>query len=214
MRLRNIPGSREAIGACEYVVPEESECAGKWHEIFGNENEIHTEVGTGKGRFLMELAKAHPEINYVGIEKYSSVLLRAVQKMEENLLPNVRFIRMEAEHILRYFAKGEVDRVYLNFSDPWPKERHAKRRLVSREFLDRYRILLTPQGHLEFKTDNKDLFDFGVEETEPDRWEIKEITYDLHHDEKMNQGNIMTEYEERFSSKGNPIYKYIIRPCN
>lgn len=213
MRLRNIPGSREVIGASEYVVPEESESAGKWHELFGNENEIHIEIGTGKGRFLMELAAAHPEINYVGIEKYSSVLLRAIQKMEENPLPNVKFIRMEAEHILRYFVKGEVGRIYLNFSDPWPKERHAKRRLVSREFLDRYRVLLAPDGHLEFKTDNKDLFDFGAEETEPARWEIKEITYDLHHDEKMNKGNIMTEYEERFSSKGNPIYKYIIKPC-
>ena len=212
MRLRNIPGSREAIGASEYVIPEESECAGKWRELFGNENPIHMEIGTGKGWFLMELAKVHPEISYVGIEKYSSVLLRAIQKMEEEPLSNVKFIRMEAEHILRYFAKGEVDRIYLNFSDPWPKERHAKRRLVSREFLDRYRALLKDGGHLEFKTDNRDLFDFGVEETEPAKWEIMEITYDLHHDEKMNRGNIMTEYEERFSSMGNPICKYVIRP--
>ena len=211
MRLRNIPGSREAIGASEYVIPEESECAGKWREL-GNENPIHVEIGTGKGRFLMELAKVHPEISYVGIEKYSSVLLRAIQKMEEEPLSNVRFIRMEAEHILRYFTKGEVDRIYLNFSDPWPKERHAKRRLVSREFLDRYRALLKDGGHLEFKTDNRDLFDFGVEETEPAKWEIMEITYDLHHDEKMNRDNIMTEYEERFSSMGNPICKYVIRP--
>ena len=170
------------------------------------------EIGTGKGRFLMELAKTHPEVNYVGIEKYSSVLLRAIQKMEEEPLFNVKFIRMEAEHILRYFGKGEVERIYLNFSDPWPKERHAKRRLVSREFLDRYRVLLKAGGHLEFKTDNRDLFDFGVEETEPAKWEIMEITYDLHRDENMNRGNIMTEYEERFSSMGNPICKYIIRP--
>ncbi len=212
MRLRNIPGAREAIGTSEYVIPEESECAGKWRELFGNENPIHVEIGTGKGRFLMELAKVHPEISYVGIEKYSSVLLRAIQKMEEEPLSNVRFIRMEAEHILRYFTKGEVDRIYLNFSDPWPKERHAKRRLVSREFLDRYRALLKDGGHLEFKTDNRDLFDFGVEETEPAKWEIMEITYDLHHDEKMNRDNIMTEYEERFSSMGNPICKYVIRP--
>lgn len=212
MRLRNIPGAREAIGTSEYVIPEEKECAGKWEELFGNEQPIHIEIGTGKGRFLMELAKLHPEINYVGIEKYSSVLLRAVQKMEEEPLPNVRFIRMEAEHILRYFEKGEVERVYLNFSDPWPKERHAKRRLVSREFLDRYRVLLQPLGHLEFKTDNRDLFDFGIEQTIPAHWEIMAVTYDLHHDEKMNEGNIMTEYEERFSSKGNPIFKYIIRP--
>lgn len=214
MRLRNIPGAREAIGSSEYVISEESECAGKWRELFGNDQPVHIEIGTGKGRFLMELAALHPKINYVGIEKYSSVLLRAIQKMEENPLPNVRFIRMEAEHILRCFGKGEVERIYLNFSDPWPKERHAKRRLVSREFLDRYRVLLKQGGHLEFKTDNRDLFDFGVEQTEPARWEIMEITYDLHHDGKMNAGNIMTEYEERFSSEGNPICKYIIRPKN
>lgn len=212
MRLRNIPGAREVIGASEYVIPEENECAGKWRELFGNGQPIHIEIGTGKGRFLMELAGLHPEINYVGIEKYSSVLLRAVQKMEEEPLPNVRFIRMEAEHILRYFEKGEVERIYLNFSDPWPKERHAKRRLVSREFLDRYRVILKEDGRLEFKTDNRDLFDFGVEQTTPAHWEIAAITYDLHHDKKMNEGNIMTEYEERFSSKGNPICKYIIRP--
>lgn len=212
MRLRNIPGSREAIGSSEYVIPEEEACAGAWHGFFGNEKEIHMEIGMGKGRFLMELAEMHPEINYVGIEKYSSVLLRAVQKMKERQLSNVKFIRMDAEHLLRYFAKEEIGRIYLNFSDPWPKERHAKRRLVSREFLDRYRVLLKPEGHLEFKTDNRDLFDFGVEQTEIARWEILEITYDLHHDEKMNQGNIMTEYEARFSAKGNPICKYIIKP--
>lgn len=212
MRLRNIPGAREAIGVSEYVVSEERECVGGWSEIFGNGQPIHIEIGTGKGRFITELAARHPKINYVGIEKYSSVLFRATQKMEENPLPNVRFIRMEAEHILRYFGKNEIGRVYLNFSDPWPKERHAKRRLVSREFLDRYRVLLKEGGRLEFKTDNRDLFDFGVEQTEIADWEIMEITYDLHHDEKMNAGNIMTEYEERFSSKGNPICKYITRP--
>lgn len=212
MRLRNIPGAREAIGDSEYVIPEENECAGKWSEIFRNRQPIHIEIGTGKGRFIMELAALHPEINYVGIEKYSSVLFRATQKMEVNPLANVRFIRMEAEYILRYFVKNEVERIYLNFSDPWPKERHAKRRLVSREFLDRYRGLLREGGHLEFKTDNRDLFDFGVEQTETARWEIVEITYDLHHDAKMNAGNIMTEYEERFSARGNPICKYIIRP--
>ncbi len=212
MRLRNIPGAREAIGVSEYVVSEERECVGGWSEIFGNGQPIHIEIGTGKGRFITELAVRHPKINYVGIEKYSSVLFRATQKMEENPLPNVRFIRMEAEHILRYFGKNEIGRVYLNFSDPWPKERHAKRRLVSREFLDRYRVLLKEGGRLEFKTDNRDLFDFGIEQTEIADWEIMDITYDLHHDEKMNAGNIMTEYEERFSSKGNPICKYIARP--
>lgn len=212
MRLRNIPGAREAIDISEYVIPEENECAGQWGELFGNGQPVHIEIGTGKGRFLAELAALHPEINYVGIEKYSSVLIRAIQKAEKAELANVRFLRMEAEHILRYFGKDEVERIYLNFSDPWPKERHAKRRLVSREFLDRYRVLLKPGGHLEFKTDNRELFDFGVEQTEVAHWEILAITYDLHHDEKMNAGNILTEYEKRFSAKGNPICKYIIRP--
>lgn len=212
MRLRNIPGAREAIGVSEYVIPEERECAGKWSELFGNGQPLHIEIGTGKGRFITELAAQHLEVNYVGIEKYSSVLLKAMHKVEENPISNVLFMRMDAEHILRYFEKNEVERIYLNFSDPWPKERHAKRRLVSREFLDRYRILLKQGGHLEFKTDNRDLFDFGVGQTEIARWEIMEITYDLHNDERMNAGNIMTEYEERFSAKGNPICKYIIRP--
>jgi len=214
MRLRNIPGSKEAIKLSEYVISEDRDCAGKWNEIFGNKNPIHIEIGMGKGRFLTELAKKHPEINYVGIEKYSSVLLRALQKMEENPLPNVKFIRMEAEHILLYFGREEVERIYLNFSDPWPKDRHAKRRLPSREFLDRYRILLKSGGHLEFKTDNRALFDFAVQETETAKWEILALTYDLHHDEAMRKDNIMTEYEERFSSKGNPICKYVIRPVS
>ncbi len=212
MRLRNIPGSREAIADSKYVVPEENSCKGNWKGLFGNDHPIHMEIGTGKGRFIMELAERHPEINYVGIEKYSSVLLRAIQKMEEKPLPNVKFIRMEAEYILQYFEKGEIDRIYLNFSDPWPKDRHAKRRLPSREFLDRYRILLKPDGYLEFKTDNRDLFDFAVQETESANWEILKISYDLHHDEGMMKENVMTEYEEKFSSKGNPIFKYVIRP--
>ena len=150
------------------------------------------------------------EINYVGIEKYSSVLLRAIQKMEEEELPNLKFIRMDAEEIVKVFGKGEVDRIYLNFSDPWPKDRHAKRRLPSREFLARYDVILKKDGILEFKTDNRELFDFAVEELEPAGWRAEVITYDLHSDEKLMQGNVMTEYEEKFSSMGNPICKYVI----
>ena len=162
------------------------------------------------GQFMMELALRNPDINYVGIEMYSSVLLRAVQKMEEAPMDNLRFIRMDAREIEEVFGKGEVDKIYLNFSDPWPKDRHAKRRLPSRQFLARFDQILKKDGNLEFKTDNKDLFDFAVEEVEPAGWKIDAITYDLHHDEVMNEGNILTEYEEKFSSKGNPIYKYII----
>ena len=158
----------------------------------------------------MDLAALNPQINYVGIEMYSSVLLRAVQKMEENPLDNLYFIRMDAREIEETFAKDEVQKIYLNFSDPWPKDRHAKRRLPSRQFLARFDKILTGDGKIEFKTDNRDLFDFAVEEVEPAGWKIEAITYDLHNDEVMVRGNIMTEYEEKFSSKGNPIYKYII----
>ena len=212
MRLRNITGSREVIAESPYVVPEDTleSCPGTWHDIFGNDHPIHIEIGMGKGRFLMDMATLHPEINYVGIEKYSSVLLRGIQKQEELQLPNVMFIRMEAEYITEVFAKDEVDRIYLNFSDPWPKDRHAKRRLESREFLKRYNEILVPEGVVEFKTDNMDLFEFALEEVEPAGWKLRQWTKDLHHDPKMNAGNVMTEYEERFSSVGNPICKYVI----
>ena len=156
------------------------------------------------------MAKENPNINYVGIEKYSSVLLRAIQKMQEEELPNLKFIRMDAEDIVKVFARGEVDKIYLNFSDPWPKDRHAKRRLPSREFLARYDAIMKKQGRLEFKTDNRELFDFAVEELLPAGWKAEVITYDLHNDEALMQGNVMTEYEEKFSAMGNPICKYII----
>ncbi len=210
MRLRNITGSREVIADSQYVVHEEETKAGTWKEIFGNDHPIHIEIGMGKGKFIHTMAKLHPEINYVGIEKYSSVLLRAIQKMEEEELPNLRFIRMDAEDIVKVFAKGEVDQIYLNFSDPWPKDRHAKRRLPSREFLGRYDLIMKKDGFLEFKTDNRPLFDFAVEEIKEANWEADFITYDLHHDEKLVEGNVMTEYEEKFSSMGNPICKYRI----
>lgn len=210
MRLRNITGSREVIADSQYVVHEEDWNPGGWHEIFGNNNPIRIEIGMGKGKFIHTLAKLNPDINYVGIEKYSSVLLRAIQKMEEEELPNLKFLRMDAEDITGVFGQGEVDRIYLNFSDPWPKDRHAKRRLPSREFLARFDVILKKDGILEFKTDNRDLFDFAVEELEPAGWRAEVITYDLHADEKLMEGNVMTEYEEKFSSMGNPICKYVI----
>lgn len=214
MRLRNITGSREVIADSRYVVQEavQQECPGKWNEIFGNGNPIHIEIGMGKGKFIHTMAREHPEINYVGIEKYSSVLLRAIQKMEQEELPNLKFLRMDAEDIAKVFAAGEVGRIYLNFSDPWPKDRHAKRRLPSRQFLGRYRIILGKEGKLEFKTDNRMLFDFAVEELDPAGWTAEIITYDLHGDAALMEGNVMTEYEEKFSAMGNPIYKYVISP--
>lgn len=210
MRLRNVTGSREVIAASSLVVHEPQAYRGKWHEIFGNYNPIRLEIGMGKGRFIMDLARQNPNINYLGIEKYSSVLIRGIQKLEADPLPNLYFIRMEAEEITEVFADGEIDRIYLNFSDPWPKDRHAKRRLPSREFLRRYDEILIPEGVIEFKTDNHDLFQFALEELEPAGWRLEQMTKDLHHDAQMMQNNIMTEYEERFSAKGNPIYKYVI----
>ena len=210
MRLRNITGSREVIADSAYVVHEEQNCPGRWREIFGSDRPIHIEIGMGKGKFIYTMARLHPEIHYIGIEKYSSVLLRAVQKMEEEELPNLRFIRMDAEEITQVFAPGEVDRIYLNFSDPWPKDRHARRRLPSRQFLARYDVILKAEGQLEFKTDNRELFDFAVEELAAAGWQARVITRDLHGDPALMEGNVMTEYEEKFSAMGNPIYKYII----
>ncbi len=211
MRLRNIAGSREVIADSAFTVKDPEKKKGLWKkEVFKNDNPIHIEIGMGKGRFLMDMAALHPDINYVGIEKYSSVLLRAIQKQEQLLLPNIIFIRMDAEVISEVFAPSEVEKIYLNFSDPWPKDRHAKRRLPSREFLGRYDKILVPEGVVEFKTDNRDLFQFALEEVEPAGWTLDAVTYDLHNDETMNQGNVMTEYEEKFSQMGNPIYKYII----
>lgn len=210
MRLRNVTGSREYIADSRFVVHEPSKRKGKWKDLFGNANPLHIEIGMGKGRFIMQLAKENPGINYVGIEKYSTVLLRAIQKMEAEELPNLVFIRMDAEEICDVFDKDEVDRIYLNFSDPWPKDRHAKRRLESREFLARYDQCLKKNGRIEFKTDNRMLFDFAVEEVAAAGWNMDAISYDLHKENEMMIGNVMTEYEEKFSSMGNPIYKYII----
>ena len=157
----------------------------------------------------MELARLHLNVNYIGIEKYSSVLLRGIQKIEEEPLENIRFIRMDAENICEIFDKDEISKIYLNFSDPWPKDRHAKRRLTSRQFLARYDQILKQNGTVEFKTDNKELFDFSLVEIKEAGWHLEQFTRDLHHDRTMNSGNIMTEYEERFSSMGNPIYKLV-----
>ncbi|MCR5597236.1 MAG: tRNA (guanosine(46)-N7)-methyltransferase TrmB [Lachnospiraceae bacterium] len=214
MRLRNITGSRDIIAESDFVIHDETKRKGLWKEIFGNDLPIRLEIGMGKGRFIMDMAEKYPDADYLGIEKYSSVLLRAIQKMEERVEKNenlnVRFIRMDAEYICDIFEEGEVDRIYLNFSDPWPKDRHAKRRLESRQFLERYDRILKKDGRIEFKTDNRALFDFAVEEVEASAFKITALTYDLHSDKELMQGNVMTEYEEKFSSMGNPICKYIL----
>lgn len=209
MRLRNIPGSREIIASNDYVVQEPQSYKGKWSSLFHNDNPIHIEIGMGKGKFLMELAQKNPNINYIGIEKYSSVLLRALEKRSQVELSNIYFIRFDAQYLNEIFDNYEIDRIYLNFSDPWPKDRHAKRRLTSREYLSKYHQCLKQNGEVIFKTDNRDLFDFSLEEVKKAGWLTKLVTFDLHHSEHL-EGNIMTEYEERFVSEGKPICKMII----
>ncbi|RKD35307.1 tRNA (guanosine(46)-N7)-methyltransferase TrmB [Lacrimispora algidixylanolytica] len=208
MRLRHIPGSEQEIEASPYVVQNPEEKKGRWNEVFGNERPIEIEVGMGKGRFIMELASLHPDINYVGIERYPSVLLRGLQKRAEMELNNIVFMCVDAKNLSEIFNQGEVQKIYLNFSDPWPKDRHTKRRLTSEEFMEVYDKILKPDGVVEFKTDNKGLFEYSLEAIPGDVWEIKESTFDLHHSE-MGEGNVMTEYEEKFSLKGNPIFKLI-----
>ena len=213
MRLRNIPRAESVLEACKEVVKNPESLCGHWNQEFQNERPLHSEIGMGKGQFLLTLAAENPQINYVGIERYSSVLLRAVEKFQEleaegKAPANIRFICMDANDLPTVFAPAEVSRIYLNFSDPWPKDRHAKRRLTSTRFLERYNNILTPEGRVMFKTDNKDLFDFSLEQVEEAGWILENHTYDLHHSE-YNEGNVMTEYEEKFSAKGNPICRLV-----
>lgn len=213
MRLRNIPRAEEVIANSAMVIQNPVEKKGHWQEVFGNDHPIHIEVGMGKGKFITEMAARNPQINYIGIELYTSVLLRAVEKLErqEEKPANLYFLCVDAAGLPEMFAKGEVQRIYLNFSDPWPKDRHAKRRLPSRQFLARYDQILSAEGTVEFKTDNRGLFDFALEEVEPAGWKLELCTFDLHADAELMKDNVMTEYEEKFSSKGNPIHKMIIR---
>ncbi len=209
MRLRRIKGADEAVEKNPFCISNPSDLKGNWNMLFENKNPIRIEIGMGKGQFIMALARQNPDINYIGIERYTSVLFRALQKMEENPLHNLRFLCEDAIRLPEFFAPQEIDRIYLNFSDPWPKDRHAKRRLTSKPFLQCYQQILSPSGQIEFKTDNRNLFDFSLEEIQDAGWTIHAHTFHLHDDPLMNEGNILTEYEEKFSSLGNPIFKLI-----
>lgn len=204
MRLKHVKGAEEAMLTSEYIVQEPASCKGQWK---GDFEKVFVEIGCGKGKFLTTLASMHPENLYIGIEKYSSVLIRALEKQQQLELPNLRLIRMDAEAVEEIFAENEIDTLYLNFSDPWPKDRHAKRRLTSPQFLARYEKILS--GNLEFKTDNMSLFGFSIESLNECGWRTLALTRDLHNDAALNEGNVMTEYEEKFSAAGNPIAKVI-----
>ena len=210
MRLRNITGSREMIAESDFVVHEPKLLKGKWKARFENDHPIYIEIGMGKGTYIIESAKRNPDINYIGIEKYSSVLLRALEKREEESdLNNLIFIRMDAEYIENVFDHDEVDNIFLNFSDPWPKDRNAKRRLTSSRFLNRYTNIMKKSGKVTFKKDNNDLFDFSLESAKESNWNILIMTRDLHKSE-YNEGNIMTEYEKKFSGLGHNINMMVI----
>ncbi len=197
------------IAENDFVIHEDvmREKKGHWNDVFGSDRPLYLEIGMGKGQFITEMALRHRDRNYVGIEKYSSVLLRAIEKREQLDLDNLLFLRMNAEILTEVFGPDEVSGIYLNFSDPWPKDRYAKRRLPGRAFLARYDQVLTPDGFVEFKTDNRTLFDFALEETCGAGWHLDAWTFDLHHDPELSRDNIITEYEERYLTLGKPICK-------
>lgn len=211
MRLRHIKGSEEMIAQSPYVISQPEIYRGKFKDLFDNDYPLEIEVGMGKGKFIMEMARQHPEVNYIGIERYSSVLLKGLERRANIELDHVYFACVDARKLAEIFAPGEISRIYLNFSDPWPKERHAKRRLTSPEFLSIYKQILGSLGTVEFKTDNRALFEYSLETIAQANWKLLGHTFDLHHD-PMGEGNIMTEYEEKFSAKGNPICKLIAKP--
>jgi tRNA (guanine-N7-)-methyltransferase len=208
MRLRHIPGAEQQIEESPHVIHEPKEKRGKWQQIFGNNHPIWIEVGMGKGKFVLEMAQKYPEINFVGIERYSTVLLKAIRKREQLELSNIYFMCEDARELAEMFAPGEVDRVFLNFSDPWPKDRHARRRLTSPPFMAVYDQILKKDGQVEFKTDNRELFDYSLEAIPEAGWILRESTFDLHHSD-MAEGNVMTEYETKFAAEGKPICKLI-----
>lgn len=198
------------IEASEFVEHEPSSRKGHWAERFGNSNPLHVEVGMGKGKFITTMAGLNPDINYIGIERADAVLYRALQKQQELKLPNLILLLADADDLEEYFAEDEIDRIYLNFSDPWPKDRHAKRRLTSGTFMGKYAVVLKKEGCICFKTDNRDLFDYSLTAVADAGWDVGDVTYDLHNSEYA-EGNVMTEYEERFSGMGNPINRAVFR---
>lgn len=208
MRLRNKPWAEDKLNEYpDYVVGEPEKWKGKWQERFEKTQPIHIEIGTGKGRFIIEMAKENPEINFIGIELQTSVIVSALEKQIEEQLPNVQFLQVNAADLKEYFDEGEIHRIYLTFSDPWPKNRHEKRRLTYKTFLSVYESILHQEGELHFKTDNQELFEYSITSFSKYGMVLIDLYLDLHNSDVP--GNIMTEYEEKFSKKGNRIYKVV-----
>ncbi|NRD76157.1 tRNA (guanosine(46)-N7)-methyltransferase TrmB [Bacillus sp. BRMEA1] len=206
MRLRNKPWAQEKIDQnSQYIISTPENYKGRWNEAFEKVQPLHIEVGTGKGRFITEMAKANPEINYIGIEVYKSVIIVALDRLIEAKLPNLKLLNVNAVDLHKYFAKNDVSRVYLNFSDPWPKTRHEKRRLTYKDFLKLYEDIMVDRGEIHFKTDNQGLFEYSLMSFSEYGLLLKYLSLDLH--KSGFEGNIMTEYEEKFSERGNRIYR-------
>ncbi|NTM06572.1 tRNA (guanosine(46)-N7)-methyltransferase TrmB [Enterococcus faecium] len=206
MRVRNRPGAAEMLAAHpNFVISDPTLWKGKWNELFGNDHPIHIEIGMGKGLFITGMAKAHPEINYIGVEMQVSVVSIALDKLIEQPLPNLKLLHVDGSALTEYFADSEVDQIYLNFSDPWPKKRHEKRRLTYKTFLAVDEQILRPNGEIHFKTDNQGLFEYSLASFSQYGMILKQVWLDLH--QSQFEGNIMTEYEEKFSSKGQRIYR-------
>ncbi|MBR7927534.1 tRNA (guanosine(46)-N7)-methyltransferase TrmB [Aerococcaceae bacterium zg-ZUI334] len=206
MRLRNKPWAQDKLDAHPEYVPQQAESLrGKWQTRFSKVQPIHIEVGSGKGRFITEMAKAHPDVNYISIEIQTSVIVSVLDLQLEAQLPNLQILHADGRNLDQYFAPGEISRVYLNFSDPWPKKRHEKRRLTSPSFLSQYQTILTEDGEIHFKTDNQGLFEYSLYAFSQCGVKLKQVWLDLH--QSNFEGNIMTEYEEKFSSRGQRIYR-------
>lgn len=206
MRVRKRKGAEEHLANNpHYVILNPEVAKGRWHDVFGNDRPIHIEVGSGKGGFITGMALKNPDINYIGIDIQLSVLSYALDKVLASEVPNVKLLRVDGSSLTNYFEDGEVDMMYLNFSDPWPKTKHEKRRLTYKDFLDTYKRILPEHGEIHFKTDNRGLFEYSLASFSQYGMTLRQIWLDLH--ASNYEGNVMTEYEEKFSNKGQVIYR-------
>lgn len=209
MRLRNNPKANDILEEHQdYVILDTRKHKGKWSELFNNDNPIYIEIGMGKGDFILENAKRYPNINFIGIEKFPSVMVGAIKKIDENgVLDNLKLMKEDAVFLKEVFENNEIDCIYLNFSDPWPKKKHAKRRLTSETFLPVYKDILKPEGELILKTDNRLLFEYSLISFQKFGMNFHDVCLDLHHSDGY-EDNIQTEYERKFSPYG-PIYRIV-----
>ncbi len=205
MRVRNNPKSKTRLMNSNLVLVDPREKNNNWNDIFKNSNPIHLEIGSGKGKFIIDMAKKFPRINFIALETKATILCSLLDKLENTSIENIRLIWGNANYITEYFDKQEIEKIYLNFSDPWPKKRHEKRRLTSLSFIDKYLIILGKNNLIEQKTDNINLFEYSLKNFTKKNFSITEISLDLENSDLKNN-NIKTEYEDKFTKKGNIIY--------